>query len=102
MALSGIARMGYAPDNITPTALQSSIKNHPGMVSLNFHTNWIITENVVTITADWLIKAIHVLECITLVSQYNGNILVQFLCSQKQTTEVCCSFCKTHVITANT
>ena len=29
------------------------------------------------------------------------QILVQFLCSHKLTTTVCCSFCKTHVFAAN-
>ena len=40
-------------------------------------------------------------ERFTPVSRYNGQILVQFLCSHKQTAAVCCSFCKNYVITAN-
>ena len=34
-------------------------QNHPGIVSLNYHTNIIITENAVPITAAWLVKVIH-------------------------------------------
>ena len=39
--------------------LSARSSNHPGIVSLNFHSNRIITENMVPITVDWLIKIIH-------------------------------------------
>ena len=46
-------------DGIIPTAMESSIPKPLSIVSLNFHSNRVITENIVPITVDWLIKVTH-------------------------------------------
>ena len=76
-----------------PQLYNHQYQNHPGILSLNFNTNRIITENAVPITVDWLIKVMHAMwmrhfsvsvQCsnfgpISLRIQLNYHNLLQFL-----------------------